>query len=195
MGHGDYRSLILLQVLLQPVDTLGIEVVGWFVEEEYVGLLQEQAAECHTSALTSRQVGHSPVSWRTVECIHRTLQLGVDVPCVGGIDDILHLSLSLHQLVHLVGIAVVFLQSELLVDVFIFSECIIYFLHTLHHVLLHGFLFVKRWVLWQVAHRVSGTPHHLALRRLFQASDDFHQCRLTCTIQTDDADFCSVEER
>ena len=45
MGDGDDRALILLQVLLQPVDALGVEVVGGLVEQEHVGLGQEQAAQ------------------------------------------------------------------------------------------------------------------------------------------------------
>ena len=38
---------------------------------------------------------------------HRTLQLGVDVPGIGSINDILHLSLALHQLVHVLGYLVI----------------------------------------------------------------------------------------
>ena len=40
----DYRSLILLQMLLQPVDGFSIEVVGRLIEQQHIGLLQEQPA-------------------------------------------------------------------------------------------------------------------------------------------------------
>ena len=45
MGDGDHRTLILLQVLLQPVDALGIQVVGRLIEQEHVWLLQKQTEE------------------------------------------------------------------------------------------------------------------------------------------------------
>ena len=63
--NGDYRSLVLLQVLLQPVDALGVEVVGRLVEEEHVGLLKEQTAQCHTAALTTREVRNGEFALRT----------------------------------------------------------------------------------------------------------------------------------
>ena len=40
VGDGNHRTLVLLQVLFQPVDALGIEVVGGLVEQEHVGFLQ-----------------------------------------------------------------------------------------------------------------------------------------------------------
>ena len=40
--NADYRSLVLLQMLFQPIDRLGIKVVGRFVEQQYIGLLQQQ---------------------------------------------------------------------------------------------------------------------------------------------------------
>jgi len=39
VGHGNDRSLILLQVLFQPVYRLGIQVVGRLVEQQHVGFL------------------------------------------------------------------------------------------------------------------------------------------------------------
>ena len=41
VSNGYDRTLILLQVLLEPVDALGVEVVRRLIEEQYVGLLQE----------------------------------------------------------------------------------------------------------------------------------------------------------
>ena len=39
VGDGDDGAFVLLQVALQPLDALGIEVVGGLVEEQDVGLL------------------------------------------------------------------------------------------------------------------------------------------------------------
>ena len=55
MGDGDDRALILLQVLLQPVDALGVEVVGGLVEQEDVRVLQYQPREVHARFLAAGQ--------------------------------------------------------------------------------------------------------------------------------------------
>ena len=39
--HGNHRTLVLLQVLFQPVDRFGIKVVSGLVEEKHIGLLQQ----------------------------------------------------------------------------------------------------------------------------------------------------------
>ena len=170
-------------------------MVGGLVEQQHVGLLQKQAAECHTTALATREVGNGPIARRTTEGCHRAVQFGVHIPRIGGIDDVLHLCLPLHELVHLVGIAVVFFQSKLEVDVLILLERVVHLLHTLLHILLHGLGLIEGRVLRQVTHRIAGAPHHFALRGLLYAGDDLHQRRLTRAVETDDSDFCTIEER
>ena len=53
MGDGYDCAGILLQMLLEPVDRLGVEVVGRFVEQQHIGLLEKKAAESHATALSS----------------------------------------------------------------------------------------------------------------------------------------------
>ena len=107
----------------------------------------------------------------------------------------MHFSLSLHKLVHLVWVAIVFLKAKLLVDVFVFGKSVVDMLHAFHHVFLHGFCLVEWRVLRQVSHGVARAPYHFALSGLFKSGNDFHQCRLSGAVKTDDTYFCSVEER
>ena len=44
MRDGDHRSLVLSQVLLEPVDALGVEMVRRLVQQQHVGLLQQEPA-------------------------------------------------------------------------------------------------------------------------------------------------------
>ena len=111
MGDTDDRSLVLLQMLLEPIDTFGIKVVGRFVKEQDVGLLQQQAAECHTAPLTTGKVCTGRLGSRTTQGGHRTLQTVVEIPRVGGIDDILELGQAVETLLHSVCILVVFWQG------------------------------------------------------------------------------------
>ena len=195
MGHGDDRTLVLLQVLFEPVDAFGVEVVGRFVEQEHIGLLKQQTAQCHTTALTAREVLDRPVGRRTAEGIHGTLELTVHVPCVGRVDDVLNLGLTSHELLHAVGVFVVFGQCKLGVYLVVFAQCIIHPLHTFHHVFLHRLGGVELWVLRQVAHRVARTPHYIALILLVDTGNDFHECGLTCSVEAYDTYLGSVEER
>ena len=162
-------------MLLQPVNALGVEVVGRLVEQQHVGFLQEQAAEGHAAALAPGEVGDGAVARRTAQGGHGTVEPGVHVPRVGGVDDVLHLGLALHEPVHLVRIGVILLQPELLVYLLILGEGVVGALHTLHDVLLHCLRLVERRILGKVSDGVAGTPHHLALGGLLQSGDDFHQ--------------------
>ena len=195
VGHGDDRALVLLQVLLQPVDGLGVQVVGGLVEQQDVGLLQQQAAQGHTAPLTTAQVLGQLVAFGAAQGIHRTLQAVVQVPGIGGVDDVLQLGLTGKQFVHLLGILVVFGQAELEVDFLEFLERVHHVLHAFLHHFLDRLGRVELRILGQVAHSVSGSEHHLALVLRFQTGDNLHQRGFTRAVEADDADFGAIVER
>ena len=195
MGHGDDRAFILLQVLLQPIDGLGIEVVGGLVEQQDVGFLQQQAAQGHAAPLTTAQVFGQLVAFGAAQCIHRTLQTVVQIPGIGSVDDVLQLGLTGKQFVHFLGILIVLGHAELEVDFLEFLECVYHVLHAFLHHFLDRLGRVELRVLGQVAHGVSRGEHHLALVLGLQARDDLHQCRFTRPIEADDADFGTIVER
>ena len=194
MCDGNDGSLILLKVLLQPVDRLCIEVVRRFIEQQYVGLLQEQSTESHTTTLATGEVLHRPIGRRTIKRSHGTLKLGVHVPCVCGIDDVLQFSLTIHEAFHLVGILIVLGQPKLLVDFVIFGQGIVNILNAFHNVLPHGLRIVKRRVLRQIAHAVAWAPHDIALILLVESCYDFQKGGLTGTIKTNNAYLCTIEK-
>src|SRR5258706_8177079 len=53
--HRDDRPLIPLKMMLQPRDRFGVEVVGGLVQDEDVGLLQEQSAEGDAAFFTAAE--------------------------------------------------------------------------------------------------------------------------------------------
>ena len=194
MGHGDHGALVLLQVLLQPVDRLGVEVVGGLVEQQHVGFLQQQAAQGHAAALTTAQVLGQLVTLGAAQGVHRAFQPIVEVPGVGSVDDVLQLGLSGKQFVHLLWILVVLRQAELEVDVLKLLECVHHVLHTLLDHFLDRLGRVQLRVLRQVAHRVARGKHHLALVLCLQTGDDLHQGGFTGAVQADDADLGAIVE-
>ena len=100
MGNGDDRALVLLQVLLQPVDALGVEMIGGLVQKEHIGLLEKQTTEGHTAAFASGQVLHEFVRRRAAQGVHGSLELGFNLPSVHGLDLFGKFSLLLEESVH-----------------------------------------------------------------------------------------------
>jgi hypothetical protein len=45
VGDGDHRAGIFIEEVLEPLDRLGVEVVRGLVEQEQVGVLQEQPGQ------------------------------------------------------------------------------------------------------------------------------------------------------
>ena len=102
MGNRDDRSRITLQVMFEPSDRLRIEVIGRLVEQENVGLLQEQPAQRHSAAFAAGQNLHRRIRRRTPQRIHRHLEPRIEIPGILMVELLLHLALPLEQRVHLV---------------------------------------------------------------------------------------------
>ncbi len=175
VGDGDHSAGILLQVLFEPVDRLSVEVVGRLVEQQDVRLLQQQTAESHAAAFTTRESGHILVVGRTLQRVHRTFELRVDVPCVGSVKLVLQLGLAGEKRVHLVGIVEHFGIAERLVHLVKLGKEVHDGLHTLTHHLYHGFLGVKLRILFQVAYSVTGREHHFALIAFVEPGNDLQK--------------------
>jgi hypothetical protein len=62
-------------VLLQPQDALGVEVVRRLVQQQQVGLAQQQLAERDPAALATGQRGDRRIRRRAAQRVHRLLEL------------------------------------------------------------------------------------------------------------------------
>ena len=56
MGHAHHRSGKALQKLLQPLDRLGIQVVGRLIQQQHVGLAEQQLTQGHPTLFAARQI-------------------------------------------------------------------------------------------------------------------------------------------
>ena len=104
MRDGDDRALVFLQMLFEPRDGLGVEMVGRLVEQQNVGLLQQQAAQSDAAFFTAAQRADDRVRRRTAKRVHRHLKPRIEVPRVGMIELFLHLALPFDKSVHRVVI-------------------------------------------------------------------------------------------
>ena len=102
--HGDDRARVLVEMPLQPGDALGVEMVRRFVEQQQVGLLQQQLAQRDAALLAAGKFRDVGVARRQVHRVHRDLDLAVEFPGVRVLDLVLHLGLAVEQLFHLVGV-------------------------------------------------------------------------------------------
>jgi len=71
--NGDDSARVLFQVLLQPEHALGIEVVRGLVEQQQVGLGEQQPAQCDPALLATGQYAHVRVWRRAAQRVHRLL--------------------------------------------------------------------------------------------------------------------------
>ena len=194
VGDGDQCAGILRQMLLQPFHGLGVEVVGGLVQQQDVGLLQQQPAQGHAAAFTAGQVLDLLVVRRTAQGVHGAVQLVVDVPGVGGVQLVLQFGLTLHQFVHLAFVLQDLRVAEGVVDLFVFLQQVHHMLHALLDHLPDSLLRVEPGILLQISYTVAGGEHHVSLVGLVDAGYDPEQRRLSGAVQTDDADLGSVEE-
>ena len=75
MGNGHHGARVALEKLLQPVHRFGVQVVGWLVEQQHVGLAQQQTAQRHTALLATRELANDGVPWGQAQCIGSNFQL------------------------------------------------------------------------------------------------------------------------
>ena len=89
MGDRDDRARVLLQEPLQPVDRLGVEVVGRLVEQQQVGVAEQQPGERDAALLAAGEGRDVGVVGRAAERVHRDVDVALEVPGVGGVDLVL----------------------------------------------------------------------------------------------------------
>ena len=99
MGDRHDGAGVVLQELLEPVDALGVEVVGRLVEQQQVGAAEQQPAQRDAAALATGQRGDVGVVGRAAQGVHGDLDVALEAPGVGGGDLVLELGLQRADLV------------------------------------------------------------------------------------------------
>ena len=116
VGDGDDRARVVVQEALEPGDRLRVEMVGRLVEQQQIGTSEEQPAERHSPALSTRQPGDVGVSGGETQRVHGDLERAIEVPRPGGVDAVLQLGLLGEELVE-VGVGGAHRLADLLVTV------------------------------------------------------------------------------
>ena len=159
-------------------------MVGRLVEQQQLGLLQQQAAQRHAPPLAAGQLGDLGLVRRTAQRVHRLVDLGIEVPQSLGFDLVLEPG---HLVDGLVGVIdrqfVVAVENRLLRR------------DTLHDVVAHRFRGIELRLLRQVADpRALGHPAFAGIV-LVEAGHDAQQRRLAGAVDAEHADLGVRVER
>ncbi len=187
MRDGQHRAGVVREVLFQPQDALRVEVVGGLVEQEQIGLAQQELAQRDPSPLPTGKGGDRRIGRRTPQSVHRLLELGVELPRVVVVEDLLELTHLLHQLVGVVG-------GHQLGDRVVAVELLLDLAEPLLDVAEDCLLLVERRLLLEDADRRTGLDVGLAVVRLIQSRHDLQDARLAGPVGTDHADLRARQE-
>ena len=177
MGDDQDRAGIVAQMAFQPRHRLGVEMVGRLVQQQQVGLVEQQLAQRDAAALAAGQFCHVGIVGRAAQRVHRLIDLAVEIPQARGLDLVL-------QLGHLVGGLVGIVHRQLVVAI----EDRLLLGDAFHHVLAHGLGRVELRLLLEIADaRALGDPG-LAVIFLVDAGHDPQQRRLAGAVDAEHAD-------
>ncbi len=185
------RALELLEVGLEPRDALRVEVVRGLVEEEDVGVGEQQPRERDAAALAAGERGDVRVGGREPQRLHRELDVVVEVPEVRGVDLVLE---AAHLGVELVELGVVRHLAQEAADLVVAVELPLRLDDALAHALLDGLRGVEPGLLREVADAGGVGDDALPHELLVLAGEDPEERRLAGAVDADDADVGAVEE-
>ena len=184
MGDDQDRARIIAQMAFEPVDAFGVEMVGRFVEQQQVRLVEQELAQSDAALFAAREFGNIGVVRRAAQRVHRQIDLAVEVPQVLGVDLVL-------QLGHLVGGLVRIVDGQLIVAV----EDRLLGGDAFHDVLANRLGLVELGFLFQVAD--AGAFGDKALADIFgvEPGHDAQQRRLAGAVDAEHADLGVRVER
>ena len=185
----DHGAGVALQEDLQPLHAFRVQVVGGLVQQQHVGLAQQQPAQRDAALLAAGQRADGRVPRRQAQRVGGDLQLQVGVLAAGGGDDRLQLGLLGRQLVEIgIGLGIGGID---LVEPRLGGE---HAADALLHRLAHGLGRVELRLLRQVADVQARHRHGLAFDVLVQPGHDLQQGGLARAVEAEHADLGAGKE-
>jgi len=189
VGDGDHGARKALQEMFEPLDRLGVEVVGGLVEQQHVGLAQQQPAQRDAALFAARQHPDLRLPGRQAQRVGGQLQLQVGVLAAGGGDHGFQIGLLGGQLVE-VGVFVAVFGIDLVQPLLGRQHAA----HAFFHHLAHGLVRRQQRLLRQVADVQARHRGGFALDLLVQAGHDLEQRALARAVDAEHADLGAGEE-
>src|SRR5262249_22628461 len=99
VSNCDDSAWILLKMPFEPSDGLGIKMIGWFVQKQQFGPLQQNLAKGDAAPFTTGQRFHPRLARRQAHSVHGNFKLAIQLPCIYRVDLRLNAIHLLHELV------------------------------------------------------------------------------------------------
>ncbi len=170
--HEDAGAGIILEEVLQPLDGVGVEMVGRLVEDEQIGPGKQRAAECDAAFFPAREAARETVGGGGVEVGDERLDAVAHVPAVEVVDVV----------EEFVGAGVVGGPG------LVFGDEVEHLLRAHEDVVLHGAGVVELEVLRQVAGDEFAAADDLPGVRLGDPGDDAQEGGFARAVASDEAD-------
>ena len=176
---------------LEPRHRFRVEVVRRLIEEQHVGLGEEQPAERHPPALAARKRADDRIPGRQPQRVGRDLELALELPPIHGIDLVLKFGLLFEGLVHLL---VGHRLGEAVADGVEAVDQRLHVTDPFADRLLHRARLVEGRLLRQVAHLDAGLGARLAFDLLVHARHDLQQGGFARAVEAEHADLGAGKE-
>ncbi len=190
VGDGNHRPGIALQVVFEPGDRFGIEVVGGLIQEQYVRRLQQEAAERHPPLFATGKLPHGGIAGWAAKSIHGHFQPRIQIPGIKSIELFLDFPLARDQPIHLV-VSHRFCKG--LVDSVKFVQQIDNALNPLLDNFAHRLGFIQYRFLLKKTDGVAGREDRFTVEVLVHARQDAQQGAFAGAVEAQHADLGAVE--
>ena len=189
VGDHQHRAGIFFEMVFQPLDALGIEVVGRLVEQQDRRLLDQQAGQRDTALFTAREAFHRPVTRRATQRLHGDLELVVERPAVDRVDLVLKVGHLGAQRIE-IGVFLAHFHADLIEPI----DHVGGRPRAILDVFQHRLAGVELRLLLQIADSDVLARPGLAGEILVDAGHDLDQRGFTRAVGADDADFGTLIE-
>ena len=185
MGDHDGHALVFLQVVFQPLHAFGVEMVGRLIQQQNIGLFEEQLAQRNAALFPARQLVDGGLARRATQRVHGNFKLIVERPAIDCVNLLLKSAHFLHQLVEVgIVLGVRHLGGDRVEAVHHRRNRA----HAIHDVAAHILGRVELRLLRQIADGDAFAGPGLADELLVDTGDDLHQRRLAGAVRPDDGD-------
>ena len=190
--YRDHRAGEAHEELLQPFDRFRIQVVGRLVQQQHVGLAQQEFAQSDAPFFTAGQIADFGIPFRQAQRIGGDFQFVFRTAARGRTrrDNRFQAALLFRQRVKIrirIGVlGIHFFQAFLRGS---------HFAQTAFHFLAHGFFRIKLRLLRQIADFDAAHRHGFALKFLIHTRHNPQHGGLARAVQTEQTDFRAGEER
>ena len=154
-----------------------------FVKKQKIGSLDKQTTQSYSASFTTGKDTNRLIRRRASQCIHRLLELRIDIPCIESINFCLKLAHLFHEGIEIgVGIGHFFRD-------FIETGKLGKGISRTHtHVLKNSLGIIQFGLLHEDSDGVTGAQARLAITGLIQASHNFEDRGFTGTVRSDHTD-------